>query len=173
MFFIFQKNDPNDPFEEQISDITLGLMDGLTVPISVATGLVASGQSRQIIITAIIAEAIAGSISMGLSDYISVDSIKERKDTALKSGIRTSIGYLFGSFIPLLSYLLTNDVQTGFKLSITINFLCLVLFGYVRSVLLKEDIQNSIRKVLLVGISAMILTYLIVGLIRPKCKQCE
>lgn len=150
-----------EDLEEWVRDITIGLMDGLTVPISVASGLVATGQSRETIIFAIIAEASAGSISMGLSDYLSLESMKSRTDIAWKSGLRVTIGYLIGASIPLCSYLFTSDVKNGFTLSIVFNILALIIFGYVRSELLKIDLTDSIRKVCFVGIIAIVLTYFI------------
>jgi VIT1/CCC1 family predicted Fe2+/Mn2+ transporter len=53
-----------------ISDIVIGMSDGLTVPFALAAGLSSAVQSNGIIITAGIAEIIAGSIAMGLGGYL-------------------------------------------------------------------------------------------------------
>lgn len=147
-----------DPFNEQIADFTVGLMDGLTVPISVASGMVAAGATREMIILAIIAESVAGSISMGLADYISVDSIDARKDVAWKSGLRTGAGYIVGSLVPILAYMYTSDVKTGFQYSITLDLLVLGLFGYIRGIYLERDVLKSVEKVLGVGVVVMLVT---------------
>jgi len=53
-----------------ISDIVIGMSDGLTVPFALAAGLSSAVQSNGLIITAGIAEIIAGSIAMGLGGYL-------------------------------------------------------------------------------------------------------
>ena len=53
-----------------VKDIVIGMADGLTVPFALAAGLSGVAASNGIIITAGIAEIIAGSIAMGLGGYL-------------------------------------------------------------------------------------------------------
>ncbi len=53
-----------------ITDIVIGMSDGLTVPFALAAGLSSAVSNNQIVITAGIAEIIAGSIAMGLGGYL-------------------------------------------------------------------------------------------------------
>ncbi len=53
-----------------ISDIVIGMADGLTVPFALAAGLSGAVHSNDVIITAGIAEIVAGSIAMGLGGYL-------------------------------------------------------------------------------------------------------
>lgn len=53
-----------------VKDIVIGMADGLTVPFALAAGLSGAVDSNTIIITAGIAEIIAGSIAMGLGGYL-------------------------------------------------------------------------------------------------------
>lgn len=56
---------------ELVTDIVIGMSDGLTVPFALAAGLSgASGVSAGIVITAGLAEIAAGSIAMGLGGYL-------------------------------------------------------------------------------------------------------
>ncbi len=55
---------------EFVRDIVIGLSDGLTVPFALAAGLSSAVSNNHIIITAGIAEIIAGSIAMGLGGYL-------------------------------------------------------------------------------------------------------
>ncbi len=55
---------------EFITDIVIGMSDGLTVPFALAAGLSGAVDSNGIIITAGIAEIVAGSIAMGLGGYL-------------------------------------------------------------------------------------------------------
>lgn len=53
-----------------LQDVAIGMADGLTVPFALAAGLSGAVSSTKIIITAGVAEIIAGSIAMGLGGYI-------------------------------------------------------------------------------------------------------
>ena len=53
-----------------LTDIVIGLSDGLTVPFALAAGLSGAVDSTTIVLTAGIAEIAAGSIAMGLGGYL-------------------------------------------------------------------------------------------------------
>src|ERR1022692_4558814 len=55
---------------DTIRDIVIGMSDGLTVPFALAAGLSGAIQSNTIVVTAGVAEIIAGSIAMGLGGYL-------------------------------------------------------------------------------------------------------
>lgn len=56
---------------ELLTDIVIGMSDGLTVPFALAAGLSGAVNSTNIILTAGLAEIIAGSIAMGLGGFLS------------------------------------------------------------------------------------------------------
>ena len=56
-----------------ISDATIGLSDGLTVPFALTAGLSALGTTKVVIFGGL-AELIAGAISMGLGGYLGAKS---------------------------------------------------------------------------------------------------
>lgn len=62
---------------EMLSDIVIGMSDGLTVPFALAAGVSQAGVSNYVIITAVIAEIVAGSIAMGLGGYLSGQTERE------------------------------------------------------------------------------------------------
>ncbi|HVW12412.1 MAG TPA: VIT1/CCC1 transporter family protein [Mucilaginibacter sp.] len=55
---------------DMIQDIVIGMSDGLTVPFALAAGLSGAVQSSSIVVTAGIAEIVAGSIAMGLGGFL-------------------------------------------------------------------------------------------------------
>jgi len=55
---------------DTIRDIVIGMSDGLTVPFALAAGLSGAVQSSGIVVTAGIAEIVAGSIAMGLGGFL-------------------------------------------------------------------------------------------------------
>jgi vacuolar iron transporter family protein len=67
-----------------ITDSVIGLSDGLTVPFALAAGISGAVASNQIIITAGIAEVVAGCIAMGLGGYLAGKTEQEHYGSELK-----------------------------------------------------------------------------------------
>ncbi len=53
-----------------VRDIVIGMADGLTVPFALAAGLTGAISQTHVIVTAGLAEIVAGSIAMGLGGYL-------------------------------------------------------------------------------------------------------
>jgi VIT1/CCC1 family predicted Fe2+/Mn2+ transporter len=69
---------------EFITDIVIGMSDGLTVPFALAAGLSGAVQHNSIVITAGIAEIVAGSIAMGLGGYLAGKTEQDHFQSELK-----------------------------------------------------------------------------------------
>jgi VIT1/CCC1 family predicted Fe2+/Mn2+ transporter len=67
-----------------ITDIVIGMSDGLTVPFALAAGLSGAVNSAAIVTTAGVAEIVAGSIAMGLGGYLAGQTEKEHYEAELK-----------------------------------------------------------------------------------------
>jgi vacuolar iron transporter family protein len=67
-----------------ITDIVIGMSDGLTVPFALAAGLSGAVDSSSIVTTAGIAEIVAGSIAMGLGGYLAGQTEQEHYEAELK-----------------------------------------------------------------------------------------
>src|SRR6266446_6066269 len=57
-----------------VRDAVIGLSDGLTVPFALAAGLTGAVDSTAVVVTAGLAEIVAGSIAMGLGGYLAGQS---------------------------------------------------------------------------------------------------
>lgn len=62
---------------EAVRDVVIGMADGLTVPFALAAGLSGAVASSKIVVTAGLAEVVAGSIAMGLGGYLAARSDAE------------------------------------------------------------------------------------------------
>jgi vacuolar iron transporter family protein len=62
---------------EVVRDAVIGMSDGLTVPFALAAGLSGAVTASSLVVTAGIAEIIAGSIAMGLGGYLAARSEAE------------------------------------------------------------------------------------------------
>jgi vacuolar iron transporter family protein len=69
---------------EFLTDIVIGMSDGLTVPFALAAGLSGAVSSTGIIVTAGVAEIIAGSIAMGLGGFLSGKTEIDHYEAELK-----------------------------------------------------------------------------------------
>lgn len=67
-----------------ITDIVIGMSDGLTVPFALAAGLSGAVATTAIVITAGIAEIAAGSIAMGLGGYLAGKTELDHYNAELK-----------------------------------------------------------------------------------------
>jgi VIT1/CCC1 family predicted Fe2+/Mn2+ transporter len=67
-----------------ISDIVIGMSDGLTVPFALAAGLSGAVHSNAVVITAGIAEIVAGSIAMGLGGFLAGKTEQEHYQSELQ-----------------------------------------------------------------------------------------
>jgi VIT1/CCC1 family predicted Fe2+/Mn2+ transporter len=69
---------------DTLRDIVIGMSDGLTVPFALAAGLSGAVQNNKIILTAGIAEIIAGAIAMGLGGYLAGKTEVDHYNAELK-----------------------------------------------------------------------------------------
>ncbi len=67
-----------------LTDIVIGMSDGLTVPFALAAGLSGAVASTSIVTTAGIAEIVAGSIAMGLGGYLAGQTEVHHYEAELK-----------------------------------------------------------------------------------------
>ena len=67
-----------------LRDIVIGMSDGLTVPFALAAGLSGASIVNSVIVTAGIAELVAGAVSMGLGGYLAGRSDVEHYDSELR-----------------------------------------------------------------------------------------
>jgi vacuolar iron transporter family protein len=67
-----------------VSDVVIGMADGLTVPFALAAGLTGVVASSSIVLTAGVAEIVAGSIAMGLGGYLAGQTAVEHYASELR-----------------------------------------------------------------------------------------
>lgn len=214
-----------------VRDVVIGMADGLTVPFALAAGLSGAVLSTGIIVTAGLAEIVAGSIAMGLGGYLAgrsdvehydseykreiyeieklldhekdevveiletygltrqestpiVESLAKRpKDfadfmmrfelglekpepkRAFQSGATIGGAYALGGLIPLMPYILTNDVPTALKWSVVITVVALFIFGFVKGRFTGSGPLKSAVQTCLIGSVAAAAAYFVAKLI--------
>lgn len=94
-----------------ISDIVIGMSDGLTVPFALAAGVSSAVSDTHIVTTAGLAELVAGAISMGLGGYLAGRTELEHYAAEKKNE------YHEVATIPEKEKLEVRDIFAGFGLS--------------------------------------------------------
>jgi VIT1/CCC1 family predicted Fe2+/Mn2+ transporter len=84
MYFYIMHHEHHLKSSDTIQDIVIGMSDGLTVPFALAAGLSGAVQSSGIVVTAGIAEIVAGSIAMGLGGFLAGKTESDHYTTELK-----------------------------------------------------------------------------------------
>ncbi|MBZ5526533.1 MAG: VIT1/CCC1 transporter family protein [Acidobacteriia bacterium] len=78
-----------------VRDVVIGMADGLTVPFALAAGITgavaASAQATHLVVTAGLAEIVAGSIAMGLGGYLAAKTDAEHYASELQREYREII----------------------------------------------------------------------------------
>jgi len=67
-----------------ITDIVIGMSDGLTVPFALSAGISSAVSSNHIVVTAGIAEIIAGAIAMGLGGFLAGKTEQDHYQSELR-----------------------------------------------------------------------------------------
>ncbi|MHB8526518.1 MAG: VIT1/CCC1 transporter family protein [Candidatus Acidiferrales bacterium] len=74
-----------------VRDIVIGMSDGLTVPFALAAGLTGAIASTRIVVTAGLAEIVAGSIAMGLGGYLAAKTDSEHYASEMRREIEETV----------------------------------------------------------------------------------
>lgn len=69
---------------ESVRDVVIGMSDGLTVPFALAAGLSGAVAASRLVVTAGLAEVVAGSIAMGLGGYLAARSEAEHYESEVR-----------------------------------------------------------------------------------------
>lgn len=69
---------------EIVRDVVIGMADGLTVPFALAAGLSAAVTNTHVVVTAGLAEIVAGAIAMGLGGYLAARTDTEHYNSEEK-----------------------------------------------------------------------------------------
>lgn len=81
---VLQHEEQHLKSSDLITDIVIGMSDGLTVPFALAAGLSGAVSSTGVIIIAGIAEIAAGSIAMGLGGYLAGKTEQDHYESEVK-----------------------------------------------------------------------------------------
>lgn len=73
---------------------------------------------------------------------------------AAKSAFNIGLSYVVGGIIPLSGYVFTSTPGRGLSISSAITFICLLVFGYLKSKFTGEDVLKGAVKTAAIGVVA-------------------
>lgn len=147
-----------------LRNMTIGLVDGLSIPFALAAGLSAIVSSSRTIAVACVAVIIAWSITMTGGAYLSAK--KHEPEHALPAAIAVGAGYILGGIITALPFYFIAVPRDALKYSAVVTLVALFAAGYMDSrAHLANGWVGGIR-ILLTGAIAAAAAYAVAGLFR-------
>ncbi|MCD6062871.1 MAG: vacuolar iron transporter 1 [Flavipsychrobacter sp.] len=83
---------------------------------------------------------------------------------AKSSSFNIGLAYACGGLIPLTPYFFTSSVQDGFRLSVAITALCLLVFGFLKARYTSQNLVVTAARYILMGTTAAVAAYFVAGL---------
>jgi vacuolar iron transporter family protein len=87
------------------------------------------------------------------------------KNRATQSALVIGVSYILGGFIPLSAYFFTSTTAQGLIYSAIITFICLIVFGLVKSKLTGQPLFKGAMRIALVGVLAASAAFILAKLI--------
>jgi VIT1/CCC1 family predicted Fe2+/Mn2+ transporter len=147
-----------------IRNITIGLIDGLTIPFALAAGLSAIFISTHTIFISCIAIIIAYSITMTAGAYMSAR--EHEPVNVLSSALTIGGSYIAGGLLSVLPFCMMDVPMNALKYSAVITLTILFFAGYMESRLSHSNGWAGGVRVMLTGAVAGAAAYGVAGLFR-------
>jgi VIT1/CCC1 family predicted Fe2+/Mn2+ transporter len=148
----------------KLRNITIGLIDGLTVPFALAAGLSSIIGSGHTIFVSCIAIIIAYSITMSVSAYLSAKA--HEPESALSSSLTIGVSYVAGGLLSAFPFFLIEAPMHALGYSSAITLSALFIAGYLDSTFNHSNGWMGAVRVALTGAVAGGAAFSVAGLFR-------
>lgn len=152
-----------------IGDLVLGANDGIITSFAVISGAAGAGLPAFVVIVLGLANLVADGISMGLSNYLSLESTKEaearvgvsekRLDHLSRHGLATALAFSSAGVLPLIPYFFNISLNAQFSVAIAATAISLFVVGASRTIVTGAHWFRSGMEMLLVGGLAALAAY--------------
>ena len=152
-----------------IGDLVLGANDGIITSFAVISGAAGAGLPAFVVIVLGLANLVADGISMGLSNYLSLESTKKaeeregisekRLDHPSKHGLATALAFSSAGILPLIPYFFNISPSSQFFVAIAATAISLFAVGASRTIVTGIYWLRSGLEMLLVGGFAALAAY--------------
>lgn len=144
-------------------NISIGIVDGLTIPLALAAGLSGLVSKNTPVIIACLAAAVAGAITMSIGGYH--ESKKYSGPVRPASAAATiGAGYLAGGIITTLPYYFVYEPMTALQYALVTTLIVLFVAGYWESKLNGGSGWINAIRVALTGAAAAAAAFIVAKL---------
>lgn len=140
----------------------LGAIDGLITSFVIIAGGIAGDVAKSSVLIIALSSLVADGLSMGVSESISSRSQDALTyDLAFKKGLVCFASFVLFGIVPIFVYFVTASAIVS-QIAISLTFvLMLVIAGWIRAALAREKYLLAIIEVVVLGVSAGAVAYLI------------
>ena len=146
-------------------NITIGLIDGLTIPFALAAGLSAVLVSPRIIFISCLAIIVTYSITMTVGAYMS-GRRNEQENNAVKPALTVGVSYAVGGVLSVIAFLMIADVERALRYAAAATLSLLFIAGYFDSTVNGSNGWAGAFRVSLTGAAAAGAAYGVASLFR-------
>jgi VIT1/CCC1 family predicted Fe2+/Mn2+ transporter len=187
----YNKNVPINPFEptdkssfhanlNKLRAAVLGANDGIVSTASVVMGVAGATTNKTAIVTAGLAALVAGALSMGVGEYVSVSSQRDAEKSnpthahaeltsATQAAVASLVSFTVGGLIPFLAILIAPN-NTRLALTVAAVVVGLIITGYFSAYVGGASRVRAVSRVLVGGLLAMAVTYFVGALFGSSFK---
>ncbi len=146
-----------------------GISDGIVSNLALVIGVFGAGASRQAVTTAGIAGLVAGALSMGVGEYVSVASQREVLQAGdhdhgdanpVRAAVASLLTFAFGALVPLLPFLVGGGTAAAVVALVATGSLLYGVGAALSLLTMRSGVRSGLRQLLL-GWGAAGATYLV------------
>ncbi len=149
-----------------VSSIILGMNDAIVELTGALTGFTFAFSNPRIVAIAGFITGFAASLSMGISNYLSIKNEPEDKKHPVKSAIYTFNAYLFTVILIIIPYLIFSYIYYSFASVIILVVLIIAFFNFYISVARSVSFKKRFIEMIILSMSAAIINYVVGYLIK-------
>ena len=179
----FFKEKSESFFLKNISDILLGVNDGLIELLAAVSGFAGAYEIGFLVGLAGLVIGVSGSLSMGVGAYLSSKSESElrenmtlreklmelvfgkkpeiplKEESASESGLTVAVSYFIGAMIPTLPYFLSLSIRVDQILSYLLTVLALAFIAYLTSATTGVSYKRKMVEMIGLALGASVATF--------------
>lgn len=144
-----------------LSDIILGMNDGIVELTGALAGYTLAMQNTKMIAMAGLIIGLSATLSLSASNYLS--NIESKQKNAIKSATYTGFAYLISVGLLVSPFLILNKNYYLFALllSLIIAILIIAIFSYYLSIINKRSFSKSFKVMAFISLSVAIISFII------------
>lgn len=149
-----------------VSSVVLGLNDALVELTGALTGFTLALQNSRLVAMAGLITGIAASMSMGVSNYLSVKHESEGEKKPLKSAFYTFVSYIGTVIVLIAPYFVIGNIYVSLGTALIFAILIIAFFNFYVSVAKGLNFKERFLEMALLSLGVSAINYVIGILVR-------